>query len=162
MKKKDLYYERIPTKLLREDVKYLGNILGKVIKTQEDQKFFDLVEKVRKLSKANKKNPNQKKLNNKVLNTIKNLDSKNTFKLTRAFSHFMNFMNLAELVDASRSLNDYENNQKKIKNNKNLFIEEIFGDLFRKKTIYNNKIYDLAKNLNIGIVLTAHPTEVKR
>ena len=128
MKKKDLYYERIPTKLLREDVKYLGNILGKVIRTQEDQKFFDLVEKVRKLSKANKKNPNQKKLNNKVLNTIKNLEPKNTFKLTRAFSHFMNFMNLAELVDASRSLNDYENNQKKIKNNKNLFIEEIFED----------------------------------
>ena len=52
MKKKDLYYERIPTKLLREDVKYLGNILGKVIKIQEGQKFFDLVEKVRKLSKG--------------------------------------------------------------------------------------------------------------
>ena len=29
MKKKDLYYERIPTKLLREDVRYLGSILGK-------------------------------------------------------------------------------------------------------------------------------------
>ena len=52
MKKKDLYYERIPTKLLREDVKYLGNILGKVIKTQEDQKFFDLVEKLSILKKV--------------------------------------------------------------------------------------------------------------
>ena len=157
MKKKDLYYERIPTKLLREDVKYLGNILGKVIKTQEGQKFFDLIEKVRKLSKANKKNPNQKELNSKVLKAIKSLDPKNTFRLTRAFSHFMNFMNLAELVDASRSLNEYENNKKKI-SNKNLFIEEIFEDLFKKKDISNNKIYDLAKNLNIGIVLTAHPT----
>jgi len=162
MKKKDLYYERIPTKLLREDVKYLGNILGKVIKTQEGQKFFDLVEKVRKLSKANKKNPNQKELNSKVLNAIKNLNPKNTYKLTRAFSHFMNFMNLAELVDASRSLNAHENNQKKLKDNKNLFIEEIFEDLFKKKNISNNRIYDLAKKLNIGIVLTAHPTEVKR
>ena len=162
MKKKDLYYERIPTKLLREDVKYLGNILGKVIKTQEGQKFFDLIEKIRKLSKANKKNLNQKKMNSKVLSAIKNLNPKNTFKLTRAFSHFMNFMNLAELVDASRSLNEHENNQKKLKNNKNLFIEEIFEDLFRKKNISNNKIYNLAKNLNIGIVLTAHPTEVKR
>ena len=162
MKKKDLYYERIPTKLLREDVKYLGNILGKVIKTQEGQKFFDLVEKVRKLSKTNKKNPNQKKLNSKVLSAIKNLNPKNTYKLTRAFSHFMNFMNLAELVDASRSLNEYENNQKKLKDNKNLFIEEIFEDLFKKRNISNNQIYDLAKNLNIGIVLTAHPTEVKR
>ena len=52
MKKKDLYYERIPTKLLREDVKYLGDTLGKVIATQEGPKFFDLVENVRKLSKA--------------------------------------------------------------------------------------------------------------
>ena len=55
MKKKDLYYERIPTKLQREDVKYLGSMLGKVISTQEGQKFFNLVEKIRKLSKANKK-----------------------------------------------------------------------------------------------------------
>ena len=35
MQKRDLYYERIPTKLLRENVRYLGNILGKVIKEQE-------------------------------------------------------------------------------------------------------------------------------
>ncbi len=161
MKKKDLYYERIPTKLFREDVKYLGNILGKVIKLQEGQNFFNLVEKVRKLSKANKKNLNQKKSNQKVINAINSLNPKDTFKLTRAFSHFMNFINLAELVDASRSLNQYENDSKKVKRN-NLFIEEIFENLFRNKNISNNKIYNLAKNLNIGIVLTAHPTEVKR
>ena len=76
MKKKDLYYERIPTKLLREDVKYLGNILGQVIKTQERQKFFDLVEKVRKLSKVNKANPNSKKSNRDVIKAIKKLDPK--------------------------------------------------------------------------------------
>ena len=133
-----------------------------MIKIQEGQKFFDLVEKVRKLSKTNKKNPNQKKLNSKLLSAIKNLNPKNTYKLARAFSHFMNFMNLAELVDASRSLNEHENSQKKLKDNKNFFIEEIFEELFRKKNISNNRIYDLAKNLNIGIVLTAHPTEVKR
>ncbi len=161
MKKKDLYYERIPTKLLREDVKYLGDTLGKVIATQEGSKFFDLVENVRKLSKVNKKNPNQKKLNSKVIAAIKKINPHNTFKLTRAFSHFMNFINLAELVDASRSLNQYENNKKK-SNKQNLFIEEIFEDLFKKKDISNNTIYNLAKNLNIGIVLTAHPTEVKR
>ena len=161
MKKKDLYYERIPTKLLREDVKYLGDTLGKVIATQEGSKFLDLVENVRKLSKVNKKNPNQKKLNSKVIAAIKKINPQNTFKLTRAFSHFMNFINLAELVDASRSLNQHENNKKK-PNKQNLFIEEIFEDLFRKKDISKNTIYNLAKNLNIGIVLTAHPTEVKR
>ncbi len=40
MIKRDLYYERIPTKSLRDDVRYLGNILGKVIKEQEGIKFF--------------------------------------------------------------------------------------------------------------------------
>ena len=73
----------------------------------------------------------------------------------------MNFINLAELLDASRTLDDFENpkNKKKVQN---IFIEEIFESLFRNKKISSNKIYTIAKSLNIGIVLTAHPTEVKR
>ena len=69
MIKRDLYYERIPTKSLREDVRYLGNILGQVIKKQEGITFFNLVEKVRKLSKANKSNKAEKRshLNNLML-----------------------------------------------------------------------------------------------
>mgnify|MGYP007080515850 CR=1 FL=1 len=114
MQKRDLYYERIPTKLLRENVRYLGNILGKVLKDQEGEKFFELVEKVRKLSKANKTNLNNKLSYRKIIQTIKDLSPKNTLKITRAFTHFMNLINLAESIDASRSLNEYENNKKKI------------------------------------------------
>ncbi len=161
MKKRDLYYERIPTKFFRENVKYLGNILGRVIKEQEGQKFFKLVEKVRKLSKANKINSKNNQTNQTVIKAIKKLSPKNSFKLTRAFTHFMNFINLADLIDASRKLNEYENSNKKTSNN-NIFIEEIFEDLFRNKKISETKIYNTAKNLKIGIVLTAHPTEVKR
>ena len=73
----------------------------------------------------------------------------------------MNLYNLAESVDASRTLDQYENSDKN-KKNKNIFIEEIFENFFKNKSISNNKIYDLEKKLNIGIVLTAHPTEVKR
>ena len=61
MIKRDLYYDRIPTKSLRNDVRYLGNILGKVIKNQEGEKFFNLVEKIRLLSKANSAKKKQKK-----------------------------------------------------------------------------------------------------
>ena len=114
MKKRDLYYERIPTKFFRENVRYLGNILGRVIKEQEGQKFFELVEKVRKLSKANKINPNSNQTNRKVVRAIKNLSPKNSFRITRAFNHFMNFINLADSIDASRSLNEYENSKKKL------------------------------------------------
>ena len=96
MIKRDLYYERIPTKSLREDVRYLGDILGRVIKKQEGQSFFKLVEDTRLLSKANLANKHVKDPFKNILNKIKNLNPENTFKLARAFNHFMNFINLSE------------------------------------------------------------------
>ncbi len=160
MKKRDLYYERIPTKLLREDIRYLGTLLGDVIKDQEGIKFFNLVEKVRKLSKANKINIKNNNSFKKLVKTIKNINPKDTFRLTRAFSHLINFINLAESIDTARNLDEYEIKRKNLKYN--IFIEEIFKNLFKNKKIPNSKIYNLAKSLDIGIVLTAHPTEVKR
>ena len=161
MIKRDLYYDRIPTKSLRDDVRYLGNTLGKVIKKQEGKEFFNLVEKIRLLSKANSANKKQKEPFKKIISETKKLSPKKIFKLTRAFNHFMNFVNLSDSLDASRKLDEYENSNtsKKVEN---IFIEEIFENLFKNKKISPNKIYNTAKNLNIGIVLTAHPTEVKR
>ena len=161
MIKRDLYYERIPTKTLREDVRYLGNILGRVIKEQEGNKFFTIVEKTRLLSKANIANKNRKEPFKKLSQQIKKLSPSNIYKLTRAYNHFMNLYNLAESIDASRTLDQYENT-KQSKKRINVFIEEIFEEFFKNKKISNNKIYNIAKNMNIGIVLTAHPTEVKR
>ena len=161
MIKRDLYYERIPTKSLRNDVRYLGNILGKVIREQEGNTFFKLVEKTRLLSKANIANKNKKDPFKNLSKEIKKQNSKDLLKLTRAYNHFMNLYNLAESVDASRTLDQFENSSID-KKNKNIFIEEIFESFFKNKNISNKEIFDLAKRLNIGIVLTAHPTEVKR
>ena len=161
MLKRDLYYESIPTKSLRDDVRYLGNILGRVIKKQEGESFFNLVEKIRLLSKANTKNKNNKNRFKKITSEIQRLKPIKIFKLARAFTHFMNFINLTESIDASRKLDEFENSNLKDKH-KNIFIEEIFESLFKNKKIKHQKIYNIAKNLHIGIVLTAHPTEVKR
>ena len=161
MKKRDLYYERIPTKLLREDIRLLGTFLGRVIKDQEGSAFFEIVEKFRLLSKNTLSDKNKSKIFSKISKEIKKLSPKNTFKLTRAFSHILNLMNLAESLDASRKLNEFENPYFKSKN-QNLFIEDIIESLFKNKKIPNKKIYEQATKLDIGIVLTAHPTEVKR
>ena len=161
MIKRDLYYERIPTKSLREDVRLLGFFLGNVIKDQEGARFYQLVERIRLLSKVNKKKLNQKKPNTQLIIEINKLNPEKLFKLTRSFSHLLNLMNLAESLDASRKLNEYENVNSKTKN-QNIFIEEIIKKLFKSKKINNNRIYKQAQNLNIEIVLTAHPTEVKR
>ena len=67
MIKRDLYYERIPTKSLREDVRLLGFFLGNVIKDQEGTDFYQLVERTRLLSKVNKKKLNQKKPNTQLI-----------------------------------------------------------------------------------------------
>ena len=109
MIKRDLYYERIPTKSLRNDVRYLGNILGKVIREQEGNTFFKLVEKTRLLSKANIANKNKKDPFKNLSKEIKKQNSKDLLKLTRAYNHFMNLYNLAEAVDASRTLDQFEN-----------------------------------------------------
>ena len=161
MKKRDLYYERIPTKLLREDIRLLGTFLGRVIKDQEGISFFKTVEKLRLLSKNTLIDINKSKVFFKISKEVKKLSPKNTFKITRAFSHILNLMNLAESLDASRKLNEYENPYFKNKN-QNLFIEDIIESLFKNKKISDKKIYDQATKLDIGIVLTAHPTEVKR
>ena len=161
MKKRDLYYERIPTKLLREDIRLLGTFLGRVIKDQEGLAFYKIVESLRLLSKNTLLDKNKSKVFSKISKEIKKLPPKQTFKVTRAFSHILNLMNLAESLDASRKLNEYDNPYFKDKN-QNIFIEDIFNGLFKNKSISNNKIYEQAKNLDIGIVLTAHPTEVKR
>ena len=161
MKKRDLYYERIPTKLLREDIRLLGTFLGRVIKDQEGVTFYKIVERLRLLSKDTLLDKNKSKVFSKVSKEVKKLNPKNTYKLTRSFSHILNLMNLAESLDASRKLNEYENPYFKNKN-QNVFIEDIIRNLFKNKNISNNKIYEQATKLDIGIVLTAHPTEVKR
>ena len=134
MIKRDLYYERIPTKGLRDDVRYLGNILGRVIKEQEGVKFFKLVEKTRLISKANIANKNNNNPFKNLSKEIKKQNSVDLLKLTRAYNHFMNLYNLAESIDASRTLDQYENSSKN-KKNKNIFIEEIFESFFKNKDI---------------------------
>jgi len=161
MKKRDLYYERIPTKLLREDISLLGTFLGRVIKDQEGLAFFKIVEKLRLLSKNTFLEKNKSKVFSKISKEVKKLSPEKTFKITRAFSHILNLMNLAESLDASRKLNEYDNPYFKSKN-QNLFIEDIISSLFKNKKISDQKIYEQATKLDIGIVLTAHPTEVKR
>ena len=118
MLKRDLYYESIPSKSLRDDVRYLGNTLGKVIKKQEGDSFFNLVEKIRLLSKANISGKNNINRFRKIISEVSKLSPVKIFKLSRAFNHFMNFINLTESIDASRKLDDFENSKKKEKHKK--------------------------------------------
>ena len=104
MKKRDLYYERIPTKLLREDIRLLGTFLGRVIRDQEGLAFYKIVERLRLLSKNTLLDKNKSKVFLKVSKEVKKLKPKDIFRVTRSFSHILNLMNLAESLDASLRL----------------------------------------------------------
>ena len=71
MKKRDLYYERIPTKLLREDIRLLGTFLGRVIKDQEGAAFFKIVERLRLLSKNTLLDKKKSKVFSKISKEVK-------------------------------------------------------------------------------------------
>ena len=90
MKKRDLYYERIPTKLLREDIRLLGTFLGRVIRDQEGLTFYKIVERLRLLSKNTLLDKNKSKVFLKVSKEIKKLKPKDIFRVTRSFSHILN------------------------------------------------------------------------
>ena len=83
MKKRDLYYERIPTKLLREDIRLLGTFLGRVIRDQEGLAFYKIVERLRLLSKNTLLDKNKSKVFLKVSKEVKKLKPKDIFRLTR-------------------------------------------------------------------------------
>ena len=140
MKKRDLYYERIPTKLLREDIRLLGTYLGRVIKDQEGLSFFKTVEKLRLLSKNTLYDKDKSRVFAKISKEIKKLSPENSFKITRAFSHILNLMNLAESIDASRKLNEFDNPYFKSKK-QNIFIEEIIKNLFKNKKTLTRKFF---------------------
>ena len=149
MKKRDLYYERIPTKLLREDIRLLGTFLGKVIKDQEGEVFFKIVEKLRLLSKTTLFDINKSKVFSRISKEIEKLKPEYIFKLTRSFSHILNLMNLAESLDASRKLNEFGNPYFKNKN-QSFFIEDIIESLFKNKSI---KIFHFSKCRHILLLL---------
>src|SRR5690606_17066495 len=78
--------------------------------------------------------------------------------LTRAFSHFLNFANIAEQyhVVRSRRQNEFDENGAAA----NVLIP--LFEKFQQQLISAETLYQQICELNIELVLTAHPTEVSR
>ena len=86
------------------------------------------------LSKNTLSDKNKRKVLSRISKEVKKLTPENTFKLSRAFSHILNLLNLVESLDASRKLNEYENPYFKSKN-QNLFIEDIIAVSYTHLTL---------------------------
>ena len=146
-------------KPLRADVRFLGNILGKVIIQQEGQEIFEIEEKVRALTKDMRSNY-VKSQKDDLVSTIKNLSNDDIYIVARAFTSYFKLVNIAEQNHRIRRRREY----KYISDTRDSVegsVESLFETL-GERNIPFSEIKDLLDKMSIELVLTAHPTEVNR
>ena len=149
-------------------VSLLGKILGFVVKEQEGKLLYNKIEEIRYLSKASRGAKNKKKIKlnetkafRKLISKINKLSPSQSLIIARSFSKFLNFSNLAESLDNVHKVEEGKIEQAR-GNDEFTLLEDIIDKLLKKKKTSKERFYNLSKNLSIELVLTAHPTEVKR
>ena len=80
---------------LVEDIRLLGRILGDVIREQEGVAAYELIEQVRKLSVAFRRDADQE-ADRALKKLLKSLSGDQTVSVIRAFTYFSHLANLAE------------------------------------------------------------------
>jgi phosphoenolpyruvate carboxylase len=144
-------------KELRTRVKLLGTLLGEVLKEQNGEVIFDLVEKLRigYIELHQQDDLEKRKL---LTEQIEQLDSKSLKQIIRAFSNYFNLVNIAE-----------ESHQHKLRRRlvgqDQILWEGSFDATLREFQAQGISAEDLQLLLNELTyipVFTAHPTEAKR
>jgi phosphoenolpyruvate carboxylase len=161
-------YKRNANIELSKIVSLLGKILGSVIKEQEGVSLYNKIEKIRSLSKASRGKKTKKKIKlnetkkfRQLISNITKLKPKDSLIVARSFNKFLNFSNLAESLDSVHKI-DNGKVRKAQGTNEFTILEDAISRLLKKKNISKKSFYKTAKNIKIDLVLTAHPTEVKR
>lgn len=142
----------------REDIRMLGRLLGDVIREQEGEDVYNLVEQVRRTAVSLRRKPNPV-ASDTLKNMLKYLGRNHAISVVRAFSYFSHLANIA--VDKHDNL-AYRNGR-------------IAGDpppkgsmayvldLLDKAGVSGIEIKKMLQNRTfICPVLTAHPTEIQR
>ncbi|WP_312585661.1 phosphoenolpyruvate carboxylase [Acinetobacter sp.] len=141
---------------LREDVRLLGNLLGETLKLHAGQDLFNQIEQIRALSKGAR--DGQVEAEKQLEQLFLSLEDAEILPLTRAFTHFLNFANIAEQYHVVRRRRQSEFDDTAESPNPLLPLFE----KFKQQEISADTLYQQICELKIELVLTAHPTEVSR
>ncbi|OCG58348.1 phosphoenolpyruvate carboxylase [Gilliamella sp. Nev3-1] len=136
---------------MRSNVNMLGTLLGNAIKRATGNETFDLVEKIRQLSKSAQQGNVQ--AHNELLKLIENLNDDDLLHVARAFNQFLNLVNTAAEYYGISPHGEASSSPKKM--------TELFSTL-KKLNFSNETITKAINDLSIELVLTAHPTEINR
>ncbi len=142
---------------LKRDIRELGTILGNVLKEQAGFSIYEMVEKLRNLTKQLRTEYNEQ-TRKEITALIDSLNIEDAYKVVRAFSIYFILINAADEVHKIRvQRNDLIKMDKPLKGSINEALIELSKEGLGKEEIKN-----ILNRIEIIPVFTAHPTEATR
>ncbi len=141
---------------LLDDIRLLGRILGDVIREQDGAPAYELVEKIRKLSVAFRRDADETAQEG-LKKLLKSLSNEQTVSVIRAFTYFSHLANLAE--------DRHHIRRRTVHEQRGDVQDGSLDAAFARLRASGHTVKSIAKTLSqafISPVLTAHPTEVQR
>ena len=135
---------------LKENVRLLGDLLSEVIEADKGADFVKKIVHIRTLAKQAR--ATQQTTPIELIHALNRLANDDITPITRAFNQFLNLANIAE------QYHDVVRSQEKQQPSHQL--SEVLQQLTKK--LSNEEISQRLAQLQIELVLTAHPTEVTR
>ena len=143
---------------LRRDINLLGRVLGQVLIEQEGRRLFDAEEEIRLLCKRLRFDYDPE-LDGRLRDLIDGLDPDDLNRIVRAFSVYFQLVNIAERYHRVRRSRQYEASPDSPPQR-----ASVASALSRLKDegVGARDLQRVLDNMNVGLVLTAHPTEAMR
>ncbi len=138
---------------LRDNVRLLGQLLGETIRRDQGPEFFDKLESIRQASKSARRGESSRQ---QLFDALEQLSEEELVPMSRAFSQFLNLANLAEEYHRVRRRRSLVVNKPDPHALNQVLVETL------KENVTPDQLADKAAELQIELVLTAHPTEVNR
>ncbi len=140
---------------LRDDVRLLGDLLGRVLREQEGEETYALVEQVRRAAKAAR--AGDRNAADKLLQRLGELPSDQAVVVVRAFSLFLSLANVAEQHHRVRRRREYRRSGAAPQK---ASLAEAIPRL--AAAAGPDALMEAVAATRIELVLTAHPTEATR
>lgn len=141
---------------LQADIQYLEEALDEVIREQEGQELFNLVEEFRTICK-NIKDHYDPHLERFLIEEASRLDAPVSSKLIQAFALYFYLLNTAEENFGMQQRREIQRQGKHVKGSFNDCLQRL-----KESGVDKQAILDIINTLSIIPVMTAHPTEAKR
>jgi phosphoenolpyruvate carboxylase len=143
---------------LRRDINLLGRVLGQVLIEQEGRGLFDTEEEVRLLCKRLRFGFDPE-LDERLRQRIEGMNAGELQRIVRAFSVYFQLVNIAERYHRIRRRRQYESSPDNPPQRASL--ASALSRL-KREGLEAGSLQRLLDGMNVGLVLTAHPTEALR